>query len=96
MVGGFSMTVDEILEEIIKLAIKYDIGCVILTGSYAKGTFTRYSDIDIAVKGAENIDKFEEDIDDLPTLHSIDIINLDTCNNKFLLEDIKKYGKQIY
>ena len=40
----------EVIEEIRKLARKYDVTKVILFGSRARGDFKRTSDIDIAVR----------------------------------------------
>lgn len=36
-----------------------------------------------------------EEVEDLPTLYSVDLLNLDTCRNQLLLEDIKEYGRKI-
>ena len=38
----------------------------------------------------------EEEISEIDTLRKIDIFDYDNIHNPFLLEDIKKYGKQIY
>ena len=59
------------------------------------GTNTDRSDYDIAVSGVTDYDKLIEDIDNLDTLYSIDIVNLDKCTNHLLIEDIKKYGRKI-
>lgn len=37
----------------------------------------------------------EEEVDNLPTLYSVDLLNMDTCRNELLLEDIKEYGRKI-
>ena len=31
----------------------------------------------------------------LPTLFSVDIVNMDTCRNQLLLENIRQYGRKI-
>ena len=36
-----------------------------------------------------------EEIEELPTLYSMDLVNLDTCKNQLLLEDIRQYGRKI-
>lgn len=72
-----------------------NVSNAILFGSRAKGTATERSDYDIAVSGVKDYDKLLEDIDNLDTLYSVDIVNLDDCSNKLLLEDIKKYGRKI-
>ena len=66
-----------------------------LFGSRAKGTATERSDIDIAVSGVENFDLLAEKIEELPTLYSVDLLNMDTCRNQLLLEDIREYGRKI-
>ena len=44
----------------------------------------------------DNITKLEEDLEQIDTLRKIDIFDYNSINNEFLLEDIRKYGKQIY
>ena len=53
------------------------------------------SDIDIAVTDVDDFDRLVERINELPTLYSVDIVNMDTCKNELLLEDIKEYGQKI-
>ncbi|MCI9219927.1 MAG: nucleotidyltransferase domain-containing protein [Lachnospiraceae bacterium] len=64
--------------------------------SRAKGTARERSDIDVAVSGVEDFDLLLSEIDDLPTLYTVDVVNLDTCRNTLLLEDIRQYGRKIY
>lgn len=52
---------------------------MILYGSRAKGTARERSDIDIAVSGVENFNELVEKAEELPTLYSVDIVNMDTC-----------------
>lgn len=68
---------------------------VILYGSRAKHTARERSDIDIAVTGVKNFELLAEKIEELPTLYSVDLLNLDTCKNQLLLEDIRQYGREI-
>ena len=68
---------------------------MILYGSRAKGTARERSDIDIAVTGVDDFDMLAKEVEDLPTLYSVDLLNLDTCRNELLLEDIKQYGRKI-
>lgn len=68
---------------------------MILYGSRAMGTVRERSDIDIAVSGVDNFDELVEKVEDLSALYSIDLLNLDTCRNELLLEDIKEYGREI-
>ena len=87
---------DKVLKDIISIAEKCDIEKIILFGSRAKGTHKERSDIDIAVSGVVQFSALQEEIGNLPTLFSVDIVNLDTCTNPLLQEDIRNYGKKIY
>ena len=69
---------------------------VILFGSRAKGTAQLKSDIDIAVSGVTEFEDLKAEIEDLPTLYSVDLVDLDSCRNHLLLEDIQLYGQKIY
>lgn len=40
--------------------------------------------------------QLEDDLQKIETLRKIDIFDFDSIKNEYLLEDIKKYGKQIY
>ena len=68
---------------------------VILYGSRAKGTARERSDIDIAVSGVNDFDLLVEKIEELPTFYSVDVLNMDTCRNELLMEDVRKYGRKI-
>ena len=86
---------ERVLKDISAFAKKYSINKVILFGSRAKGTARERSDIDIAVSGVKEFDLLAEEIEDLPTLYSVDLVNMDTCKNQLLLEDIREYGRKI-
>jgi predicted nucleotidyltransferase len=90
------MQICEILEEVIRLCRQYQAQTVILFGSRAKGTACSRSDIDIAVSGVADTGSLREVLADIPTLYKIDLVDLDTCKNTLLLEDIKQYGRKIY
>ena len=89
------MSPEEVIREVGRLCKKYQAKEVILYGSRAKGTARERSDIDIAVSGAENFDILVEKVEELPTLYSVDLVNMDTCKNQLLLEDIRQYGREI-
>ena len=40
-------------------------------------------------------DELLEKVEELPTLYSVDLLNMDTCRNDLLMEDIKQYGREI-
>ena len=85
--GGY-MKADEVISRVVDLCREYDAKKVILYGSRAKGTAGERSDIDIAVSGVENFDELVEKVEELPTLYSVDLLNMDTCRNDLLMEDI--------
>ena len=89
------MRADEVISRVADLCRKYNAKEVILYGSRAKGTARERSDIDIAVSGVEDFESLTEQIENLPTLFSVDIVNMDTCRNQLLLEDIRQYGRKI-
>ena len=90
------MSVNEVINEIIEKCKQYEAVKVVLFGSRAKGTALERSDIDIAVYGVKDFEKLEDEVDDIPTLYKIDLVGVDECKNKLLLEDKEKYGRKIY
>lgn len=89
------LKVEEIIQAIIKICNEFQAKEVVLYGSRAKGTARERSDIDIAVSGVNDFDLLVEKIKDLPTLYSVDLLNMDTCRNELLMEDVRKYGRKI-
>ena len=85
------MKADEVITETAKLCKSFGANEVILYGSRAKGTSRERSDIDIAVSGVDNFDELAAMVEELPTLYSVDLLNIDTCRNVLLLEDIRQY-----
>ena len=55
-----------------------------------------FSSFDFVVYGCDNLMQLEDDLQQIETLRKIDIFDFDSIKNEYLLEDIKKYGKQIY
>ena len=79
------MKVEEVISRVAELCRQHDAQKVILYGSRAKGTALERSDIDIAVSGVKDFDTLSDEVEDLPTLYSVDLLNLDTCRNDLLL-----------
>ena len=86
---------EQVIRETANLCRDFGAKEVILYGSRAKGTALERSDIDIAVSGVKDFDTLSDEVEDLPTLYSVDLLNLDTCRNDLLLEDIRQYGRKI-
>ena len=72
------MRAEEVIEEVVKLCRSFQAKEAVLYGSRAKGTARERGDIDIAVTGVENFDLLAEKVGDLPTLYSVDLLNMDT------------------
>ena len=89
------MRAEEVIEEVADLCRQFQAKMVILYGSRAKGTARERSDIDIAVSGVDNFELLVEKVEELPTLYSVNMVNMDTCRNQLLLEDIRQYGREI-
>ena len=89
------MKPEEVISRVAELCREYSAQEVILYGSRAKGTARERSDIDIAVSGVNNFDELAGRVEDIPTLDSVDLVNMDTCRNNLLLEDIRQYGRKI-
>ncbi|WP_036977589.1 nucleotidyltransferase family protein [Pseudobutyrivibrio sp. MD2005] len=92
----YTMPIEEIITRVTDIAHKYNVKRLDLFGSFANGTATEYSDIDFIIYGCDNIDLFEEEVQNIPTLRKIDIFNYDEVCSPELREDMDKYGKQIY
>ena len=92
---GRNMNVDDVIREAAALCRRFHAKKVILYGSRAKGTAQERSDIDIAVTGVTDFERLLEEVDGMPTLYRVDVLNLDACRNELLLEDIKEYGQEI-
>ena len=90
------MTLEEIYREVIGICRKYNATKVVLHGSRAKQTYRPESDIDIAVSGVVDIGALQEEMENIPTLYTVDVLSLDECKNNLLLEDIREYGREIY
>ncbi len=85
-----------VLEEIKKIAEKYEVKKIILFGSRARGDYHRASDIDLAVEGGRITDFILDVKETTSTLLSFDIVDLkETAPGEFL-ETIEKEGIILY
>lgn len=90
------MPIPELIEKVTKICKANGVEHLQLFGSFATGTATPVSDIDFVVYGCRDIMGLEMALEEIDTLRKIDIFDYDSIKNEFLLEDIRKYGKQIY
>lgn len=87
---------DRVVQDIRTLAKKCGIEKVVLFGSRARGDNRERSDIDLAVSGGK-IAEFATSLDDeVWTLLSFDVVNLDSAVQPALLENIDRDGVVIY
>ena len=95
------LSADEILADATNIIAKYlPDARIFLFGSRAKGDARDTSDFDIAVDAGSKISlgviaRIKDEIDELRTLKSIDIIDLNRVNPKFKTI-IRKSGVNIY
>lgn len=87
---------ERVLKDIAVFAIKHDIQKIVLFGSRARGTHRERSDIDIAVSGGD-ADAFYWDIkENVHSLLSFDIVDLDSGASEDLKKEIEKDGVILY
>ena len=86
----------QVLDEILMAGEKNNMEKVILFGSRARGDYRKTSDIDLAVSGGR-IAHFQADIEEeVSTLLSFDILNMDGSVQEELVDSIKREGKVLY
>lgn len=90
------MLISDLIAQVSQICKRNGVQRLDLFGSFATGTATPTSDIDFVVYGCKDILHLEEELENIDTLRKIDIFEYESINNKFLKEDIEKYGKQIY
>lgn len=91
---------DNVLNEIIRISKKHNLGKVVLFGSRARGDNSPVSDYDIAVfdNSLSDIEKasFCLDMEEIDTLKKIDIVFISDGLSIEFLENIDKDGVIIY
>lgn len=90
------MPVTEVIDKVTEICKSCGVKRLDLFGSFATGTATPTSDMDFVVYGCRDMLELEKKLEQIDTLRKIDIFDYDSISNEFLLEDIEKYGKQIY
>ena len=91
-----TMSIELLIQRVTEICKASNVQHLTLIGSFATGTATPTSDIDFVVYDCPDIIKLEENLESIDTLRKIDIFDYNSIHNAYLLEDIKKYGKQIY
>ena len=85
-----------VLEEIKKIAEKYEVKKIILFGLRARGDYHRASDIDLAVEGGRITDFILDVKERTSTLLNFDIVDLKETVPVEFLEAIEKEGIILY
>lgn len=93
------MDSNQIIQEIVKIIRQYieNNYQIMLFGSWARGNAMETSDIDIGILGKEQISsdimrKIRSDIENIPTLRGIDVVDLNSVEEKFK-NKVLKYAK---
>ncbi len=91
----------ELIEEALKVIRKFlPTARVIVFGSRARGDFRENSDLDVAIDSgevipAEVMERIREALDELPTLVTFDVVDLNAVSKSFR-EEILKTGRVVY
>lgn len=90
-------SLDRVYQQIGSFARECDTEKVVLFGSRARGDNLPKSDIDIAVTGCRDFDRFSYLIKEcLDTLLDVDVVNLDVSLSQQLLDEIARDGVVLY
>ena len=98
---GAMLTIDEIKRAVVKIGKKYNIKNAYLFGSYAKGTATEDSDVDLLIDDGGNIRSLVElsgfRLDLIDELNGVDadVLTMDGMKEKFF-NFIKGDGVLVY
>lgn len=87
---------DRVVRDIALFARRHAVRKVILFGSRARGTHTERSDIDIAVNGGDFDSFYWEIKENIYSLLTFDIVDLDSGVSDKLKKEIEKDGVIIY
>lgn len=87
---------DRVIKDISAFARKWGVQKVILFGSRARGMHTERSDIDIATRGGDFDAFYWEMKENVHSLLTFDIVNLDLGVSEELIQEIEKDGVIIY
>jgi len=88
------------LEQITRIINSFDfVSKAVIFGSRAKGTYKKYSDIDICLYGeldAFDAEKVRSALDDLNLIYEFDVLSYSDITNTALCEHVDRIGVEIY
>ncbi len=86
----------ETLEHIVTALRQHGVTAALLFGSRARGDYNDRSDIDIAVFGEVEDGKLWVALEDLPTIHKIDVVYFSQLTNEALKANIQRDGVPLF
>lgn len=90
-------SIDDVYAQIAHMALQHGARRVILFGSRARGTNLPKSDIDLAIEGCPHPEALEDALqNDLWSLLTVDVVNLDTTISPELRAEIARDGVVLY
>lgn len=92
------VSTEEIYRQLVELVRRHGARKLVLFGSRARGDFRDRSDIDLTIYGMppENRTSFWLDVEDLPTLLTLDIVHVAPDMDSEFLSNIEKDGVTLY
>lgn len=89
---------DKLLTKIQSVLRRCGVTRAVVFGSRAKGTYRKYSDIDIAVYGDvkwDDVAEIKMELDEIATIFSFDVVGYELTDNETLREHIRRVGVPI-
>ncbi len=85
-----------VVDDIIRIAVKNGVKKVILFGSRARGDNSERSDIDLAISGGNALDFYYDAEENVHTLLMFDVVELDKGITADLEAEIRRDGVILY
>ena len=86
---------EELWGQVSGLLREFGVERAVLFGSRARGDFTDASDIDIAIWVQVDEAGLWAAMEQLPTIHKIDVVNYDSLENEFFRQNILRDGVEV-
>jgi len=92
---------EDVFADILKVLRRYpEIKHAKIFGSRAKGNYTRYSDVDIAIfadinTGYRLVQDIQHDLDELDVIYTFDVLHYDSTSNAEIRAHVDRVGVDI-